>query len=419
MRGGTAAKVAAFIFVATAGMALATRAEAPTPSIWSAALSASATTEITVTPGTTTNPPPGSATTTGLPITELPTTAETAAPRVATLSFSGDVLLHSRVWRVAAGAADPVDEDGYDFAPMFEPVRAWIEEADWSVCHLEVNLDGANENLSSFPVFRGPGAIAADLASVGFDGCSTASNHSLDRGTAATFETIDVLENAGLRHTGTARSSEESASSTWYDIEGIRFAHLAYAYWFNGFTLPNDQPWAANAIDEQRILDDAEAVRAAGADFVVLSLHWGDQYRHEPSRQQSDLGPRLLGSDDIDLIIGHHAHVVQPIERVDGEWLVYGVGNLLSNQTQLVRRDELMVTATVVEQDDGSFAVDRLEVLPVFVDLETLTIHPSGPGMRTDSVPDRLNPALDASWERVNEVLKTGSGWGDFELVGS
>lgn len=320
---------------------------------------------------------------------------------------------------MARAAADAADEDGYDFTPMFEPVRGWIEDADWSVCHLEVNLGGDNQNLSSYPVFRGPGAIASDLASVGFDACSTASNHSLDGGTAATFETIDVLEDAGLRHTGTARSPEEAASSIWYDIGGIRFAHLAYAYWFNGFTLPDAQPWAANTIDGERILDDAAAARAAGADFVVLSLHWGDQYRHAPNRQQADLGPQLLASDDIDLIIGHHAHVVQPIERIDGEWLVYGVGNLLSNQTQLVRRDELIVTVTVAEHTDGSFAVERLEVLPVFLDLDTLTIHPSGPGLRADDGPDRLGPALDASWARVNEVLASGSGWGEFELVGS
>ncbi len=415
--------MAAFIGVVTVSLVLATRAETPTPRTSPSPMSPSAT---TVAPfaetnllralTTTSSPLTTDVSTTDVSTAVVSTTATTAAPRLATLSFSGDVLLHSRVWRVAA---DPADEDGYDFAPMFEPVRPWIEAADWSVCHLEVNLDGANENLSSFPVFRGPGAIATDLASVGFDGCSTASNHSLDRGTAATFETIEVLEAAGLRHTGTARTPEESASSTWYDIEGIRVAHLAYAYWFNGFTLPDDQPWAANLIDEQRILDDAAAARAGGADFIVLSLHWGDQYRHEPNRQQADLGPKLLASDDIDLIIGHHAHVVQPIEHIDGEWLVYGVGNLLSNQTQLVRRDELIVTATVVEQDDGSFAVDRLEVLPVFVDLDTLTIHPSGPGLRADRVPDRLDPALDASWARVNEILQRGSGWGDLELVGS
>ena len=335
------------------------------------------------------------------------------------MSFSGDVLLHSRVWRVAAANAADDDTDGYDFGSMFEPVGSWIAEADWGVCHMEVNLAADNERLSSFPVFRGPGAVATDLRSAGFDSCSTASNHSLDGRTAATFETIDVLEAAGLRHTGTARSPEEMVSSIWFEVEEIQIAHLAYTYWFNGFELPDDQLWAANQIDEQRILDHAARARADGAEFVVVSMHWGDQYFHEPNDQQVDLGPRLLASPDIDLIVGHHAHVVQPIERIDGEWLVYGVGNLLSNQTQLRRRDELIVNATLLEQPDGSIVVDQLQVIPVFVDIDTLTIWPTGPTVRDVATPPRLVPALDASWARVLEVLRTGSGWTDLQLTGS
>lgn len=340
-------------------------------------------------------------------------------PRTATLSFSGDVLLHSLVWRIAAARAEADDEDGYDFRSMFDPVSPWIADADWSVCHMEVNLGANNDRLTSFPVFRGPGAIATDLADVGFDACSTASNHSLDGQTAATWETIDVLEAAGLRHTGTARSPEESEQGIHIEVSGIRIAHLAYTYWFNGFLLPADQPWAANQIDEERILADAEIARLEGADLVVVSLHWGDQYRHEPNAQQADLGPRLLASPDVDLIIGHHAHVVQRIDRVDGEWLVYGLGNFLSNQTQLARRDELIVNATIEEQHDGSFAVASLEVVPVFLDLDTFQIWPSGPTARDPATPPGLANALSASFDRVTAVLETGSGWPALELVGS
>ena len=340
-------------------------------------------------------------------------------PRTATVSFSGDVLLHSVVWGTAATRAESTDEDGYDFRTMFAPVSPWIEDVDWSVCHMEVNLAADNSGLSSFPVFRGPGAIASDLSEIGFDACSTASNHSLDGRTPATFETIDVLEAAGLRHTGTARSARESEQNVHIEVNGIRIAHLAYTYWFNGFLLPADEPWAANEIDEERILADAEIARLEGADVVVVSLHWGDQYRHEPNRQQADLGPRLLASPHIDLLIGHHAHVVQRIDQIDGEWLVYGLGNFLSNQTQLRRRDELIVNATIEERPDGSFAIERLEVIPVFLDLDTFQIWPSGPSVRDPETPPGLNGALSASFDRVTAVLETGSGWSSLELVGS
>ena len=404
MRGRAVAWVIGFVAVMVLLLLLATAADAPGPPRRASLAPVLDRSD---------DPAPTSTTTT----TTVSSTT-TVPPRSATITFSGDVLLHSRVWREAASAAIDDDTDGYDFRPMFEAIEPLIAGADWSVCHLEVNLDADNASLSSFPVFRGPGAIAADLAEVGFDACSTASNHSLDGGTTATFETIDVLEEAGLRAIGTARSAEEAAAATqWIEIEGIRIAHLAYAYWFNGFELPDDQPWAANQIDENRILADARQARSAGAEFVMVSMHWGDQYRPEPNAMQADLGPRLLASDDIDLLVGHHAHVVQPIERVDGEWLVYGVGNLLSNQTQLLRRDELIVSVTIEEQGDGTFEVDWLEVIPVFVDQTDLTIWPSGPAARTRA-PASLVPALEASFERVVGVLSTGSGWSELEIEG-
>lgn len=399
MRGRWAARTVAFLGVAVFAIAIGTRAESPSaPPASSRALVGSA-------DGT-------------LPI-GLTTATSGDHSRSATVSFSGDVLLHTRVWRTAAANASASDDDGYDFQPMFEPIEPLVAGADWSVCHMEVNLDAENQNLASFPIFRGPGAVAVDLSAVGFDVCSTASNHSLDGRTAATFETIDVLEAAGIRAVGTARSAEEATTNVWFDIEGIRFAHLSYAYWFNGFLLPDDQPWAANQIDEQRILDDATAARNAGADFVMLSMHWGNEYRHTPSDQQAELGPRLLASEDIDLIIGHHAHVVQPIEQINGEWLVHGVGNLLSNFSELPRRDQLLVTATVVEQPDGTFAADHLEVVPVFLDIDTLSIWPSGPGIRPTDVSASLATDLEASWQRVNDVLDDGSGWRRFEMVGA
>lgn len=350
--------------------------------------------------------------------TTAPTTTTTPPLRRATVAFTGDVLVHSRVWQTAAayGAERGVD---YDFAPMFAPVETWIQSADWAVCHMEVNLAADNQGLSSFPIFRAPGTAAGDMARLGYDSCTTASNHTLDRGTKATFETLDVLDAAGLQHTGSARSPEEAESTIWLDVNGIRIAHLSYAYGFNGFQIPTDTPWATNLINEERILTDAANARAAGADLVMLSLHWGEQYQHSPNSQQADLGPRLLASPDVDLIVGHHAHVVQRIDRIDGEWLVYGLGNVVSNQTQAPRRDELMVTATISEQADGSFVVDEVEVLPMMVDTATLTIWPSGPSVRPLEVGESLAAQLDASWARVVAVLEQGTGFADLELIGN
>ena len=254
-----------------------------------------------------------------------------------------------------------------------------------------------------------------DVRDLGYDSCSVASNHILDQGVEGVAETLEVLDRAGLCCTGAARSAEEATNQVWIETGEVRIAHLAYSYGFNGFTLPTDAPWLANIIDETEILADASEARAGGADIVMLSLHWGEQYVNSPNWQQREIGPRLLASPDIDLIVGHHAHVVQPIEHLNGEWLIHGLGNLLANYGQPARRDELLVQITMTENPDGSFS-SSVRAVPLYVDRETLTVHPTNPVTRPAVIDPTLAAELDASWARVRAVLQTGSGWDLLEV---
>lgn len=357
-------------------------------------------------------------TTTSPPSTTAPPT--TVPPREITLAFTGDFLLHNRVTRLAAEhAADDPARD-YDYRPLLEPIRPWIEGADWAVCHMEVNLSADGERLRPFPMFRSPGRIAFDARHLGYDACTLASNHILDHGVDGVAETMGVLDAASLRSTGAARSAEEAAAQIWFDVGGVRLAHLSYAYGFNGFRIPDDRPWMTNLIEEEAIRAHAAQARRDGAEVVVVSLHWGEQYQIPPNSQQRDLGLSLLADPDIDLIIGHHAHVAQTIEHQDGEWLVYGLGNLLANYTQPVRRDELLVEVTLTEggPDPGSGAGDgagsfqaSLRVVPLHVHWDTLTVYPTNPASRPPGLDPALVADLDASWERVLATLADGSGW--------
>ena len=108
----------------------------------------------------------------------------------------------------------------------------------------------------------------------------------LDHGADGVAETLGVLDDAGLGHTGSARDPEERFDGIWIEPDGVKVAHLSYSYGFNGFSVPSDMPWLANRIDEEQILDDADRARREGAGYVVLSLHWGEQYQHTPNRQQ-------------------------------------------------------------------------------------------------------------------------------------
>ena len=151
-------------------------------------------------------------------------------------------------------------------------------------------------------------------------------------------------------------------------MRGIRIAHLSYAYGFNGLPLPADAPWSANLIDAGRIHADAARARQEGAALVVVSLHWGTEYRAAPDGFQESVVSQLLPSEDIDLVIGHHAHVVQPVRKVGATYVVFGLGNELSNQSEPPRRDGLTVVASA-GPSFGRWRFTGLQIVPTWVDL--------------------------------------------------
>jgi poly-gamma-glutamate capsule biosynthesis protein CapA/YwtB (metallophosphatase superfamily) len=262
-----------------------------------------------------------------------PPVPETAPPstsvpaRHARLLFVGDVLMHSPLVERAARDAGGV---GFDFRPMFAELRPTIAGADLAVCHLETPVAPLGQALSTAPLYGVPGEVTDALAWAGFDHCSTASNHALDRGVAGVDATIGALERAGISQTGMARSAGE-AEPIVLEVEGIRIAPLSYTYGFNGIPLPDGEPWRSNLIDVWRILSDALVARERGAEVVVVSLHWGTETRVEPNDDQLALADTLMASGLVDLVVGHHAHVVQPIADLHGRWVVYGMGNIISN----------------------------------------------------------------------------------------
>jgi hypothetical protein len=256
-----------------------------------------------------------------------------AAPRGFTLVASGDVLPHSSIIdraRFDAGGS------GYDFRPMLAGIRSVVSRADLALCHMET-VYGANGDYTGYPTFKSPPEVAQALAATGYDGCSTASNHSLDDGSGGIRRTLDALDRVGVRHAGSARTEAEARTVTVLRAGSAKVAHLAYTYDTNGLPLPKGQPWAVDLMDEKKILADARAARKAGADVVVVSLHWGTEWQDEPDEQQVALARDLTaartgGRPDVDLILGTHAHVPQAYEKVNGTWVVYGMGDQIAGE---------------------------------------------------------------------------------------
>ncbi|MGC5530870.1 CapA family protein [Streptomyces sp. SR-10] len=257
-------------------------------------------------------------------------------PRPFTLLAAGDVLPHSSVIDRAAADAGGA---GYDFAPMLAGVAPVVSGADLAFCHMETVYGEEGGPYTGYPSFKSPPEVAAALRTTGFDSCSTASNHTLDDGADGVRRTLDALDGAGIRHAGSARTAAEAARPTILPAGpgkgAAKVAHLAYTYGTNDIPLPADRPWTVNLTDEGRIIEEARAARRAGADVVVLSAHWGTEWQDEPDATQLELARRLTasadgGRPDIDLIIGTHAHVPQPYEKVNGTWVVYGMGDQIA-----------------------------------------------------------------------------------------
>ncbi|GAA4780358.1 CapA family protein [Actinomycetospora chlora] len=285
-----------------------------------------------------------------------------APPESFTLVAGGDVLVHPTVTAqaIADGRGAP------DFVPQLAGIAPLIEGADLALCHLETPLAPPGGPYAGYPDFDAPPEVARSLAAVGYDGCSTASNHALDQGTAGVDRTLATLDAAGLRHAGTARSPQEAAATTFYDVHGVRVAHLSATYGLNG----DRSPTAGNValLDPEAVLAAAHRARAQGADVVVLSAHWGTENDPEPDVEQRRLAPELLASPDIDLVIGCHAHVVQPFERIGDEWVAYGLGNQLADQETPGTDDGALARFTFGRAGDGRWRVTRAEYVPTWID---------------------------------------------------
>jgi poly-gamma-glutamate capsule biosynthesis protein CapA/YwtB (metallophosphatase superfamily) len=337
----------------------------------------------------------------------LPATGSSSAGRGFTLIASGDVLTHGAVLERASAYGRRVGQP-YDFRPMLADLRPIVAHADLALCHLEVPLSRNGQDISSWPAFNAPPQLAAALRWAGYDACSTASNHSMDQGPQGVAATLEVMDAAGLGHPGMARSANEADQSTIVDIRGLRVGLLSYTYGLNSGPLPPGQPWLVNTIDPRRILNDAKNARRAGAQFVVVLLHWGQEYRSTPTPSQREVATRLLSAPEVDLILGHHVHVVQPIERVDGKWVAYGMGNSLSNQTPSCcaagSQDGVLVKVTVSERA-GRLRVREVRYVPTWVEHPSFRIRPVLTALADRSLPAATRRALEAARDRTTRAV--------------
>ena len=285
------------------------------------------------------SPPPLEKTSTPAAAKEREAVRVLARARIAAV---GDVLMHGAV-KDAARAADRRDESGRSlnhegYADLFEGVADALRDADLGFANLETPVAPKADKGSRPFVFNAPAALLPALRDAGVGFVSFANNHVFDQGMAGFVETIERLEAADFPFAGAGRSCEEARRARIVEVQGIRIAFIAGTMLFNENHNRKPSDPCAFALDERLALEAQRKAREAGAELVILSAHWGVEYEVAPRKQEIELAHRLLDGG-FDAILGHHPHVLQPVEvyeTKDGRitFVAYSLGNFISNQSR-------------------------------------------------------------------------------------
>lgn len=295
------------------------------------------------------------------------------------IQLAGDVLLHSKVTKTAA-----IGDGKYDFSPYFTEIAKYII-GDLNIVNIETPIDvfGENKNLSSYPLFNAPYEILEAVRDMGFNLFVNANNHCVDKGWDGLLATRENFKKAGVDFTGTSVSTDEGFYIK--EINGIKFGVIAYTDSLNGLDswVPEDKRdfavrrfSSAGTGDTVRMIEDIKRCREDGAEFVIVSLHWGVEYVNAPSSAQVEIA-HALAQGGADIVMGNHAHCVQPIElaeREDGSksLIIYALGNFFADQNDMespIRKTQysMLVNVTVERGKSGKPEIVEYSNIPTFV----------------------------------------------------
>lgn len=281
--------------------------------------------------------------------------SSSGAPQGADLVFVGDAMQHQaqldRALELGGGKK-------YDYTGCFSLIAPTITEADYAVCNLEVPL-GGGPDYTGYPCFSAPDSYAEALKDAGFDMFLTANNHCLDRRDKAARRTLTALDNLGVDHIGTYHDVQDRADKVPFikTINGIKFGFLNYTYGTNG--IEPTQGAEISLIDKNKMAEEIKKTREAGAEIVVVTMHWGVEYVLLQNRNQEELADFLV-DQGADLIIGSHPHVIQPMKVVRNEkegkdvLVVYSLGNFISNMKTADTTGGALVRVRVERDSTGS-----------------------------------------------------------------
>lgn len=299
------------------------------------------------------------------PVTIVPSPTPCSTPKTATLTFTGDLMVHDYQYEAAYDRTTKT----YDFSNHFAYIKKYFKKSDYVAGNLETTLGGEDIGISSYPRFNTPDSFAEALRDAGFDLLSTANNHCVDRGSKALYRTIDVLDDLGFDHVGTYKDKASSQNIFVKELNGIHIAFISCTYGTNGLSF--DHEYEVKLLNENLYQDIKEARKLA--DFVIILPHNGTEYASTPSTTYQEQYKKMLECG-ADAVIASHPHVLQPMEMIDipnkkntarKGFIIYSMGNFVSSQVTKPRDAGVILNLTIREES-SSFVIDKITVIPTW-----------------------------------------------------
>lgn len=278
-------------------------------------------------------------------------------PEVKTSKLSlvmvGDALLHSSVYN------DAYKNGVYDFSSQLEFIKPIIQKYDLAFYNQETILGGTELGLSDYPTFNSPWEFGNAMIDAGFNLVSLANNHTLDKGEKAVLKSCEFWQDKDVLTAGSYCSNEEANEIKIREKNGIKYTLLAYTYGTNGIPVPQGKEYLVNLYSDEKVKHDIEQVKDK-VDLLMVSMHWGTEYKTEPTEEQKRQA-EYLSSLGVDIIIGTHPHIIEPITYINDTLVIYSLGNFISAQS--TNNDyntviELMTSVDVIkEEKEGQITI--------------------------------------------------------------
>lgn len=268
----------------------------------------------------------------------------------------GDCLIHRFVY------TDAKNSDGsYSFSKMFTEVEPLIKNHDLAFYNQESNIGGKSLGLSAYPRFNSPEEIGDDMVDLGFNLVSLANNHTMDKGEQGVINSVNYWKTKpGVYYTGQALSEEDRESNIKIkEKNGIKYAFFAYTTVTNGLLPPSGKEYLTNIYSKEKAKADIDKVKDK-VDLIIVSMHWGEEYTTNPNGNQKQIA-KELSDMGVNLIIGNHAHSIQPVEMVDDTLVFYALGNFIAAQDTPDRQTGVVVSLDINKGEDGKVIFDNIK----------------------------------------------------------